>query len=89
MANIRQQPIETCLFTFWAFHSSAGTTFWRIPSYTPRTRFQSSIRESDLCSLTLSAAPAPHTESLSAQQTPTLSFTVLSVESEWSAPSLK
>ena len=50
---------------------------------------QSSIRESDLCSLTLSAAPAPHTESLSALQTPTLSFTVLSVESEWSAPSLK
>ena len=49
---------------------------------------QRAISESDHCSLMLRAAPAPHTESLSALQRSTLSFTVPSVESEWSAPSL-
>ena len=49
---------------------------------------QRAISESDHCSLMLGAAPAPHTESLSALQTSTLSFTVHSVESQWSAPSL-
>ena len=51
-------------------------------------RSQRAISESDHCSLMLRAAPAPHTESLSALQRSTLSFTVPSVESEWSAPSL-
>ena len=49
---------------------------------------QRAISESDLCSLMLGAAPAPHTESLSALQTSKLSFNVHYVESEWSAPSL-
>ena len=53
-----------------------------------RVRLHRAISESDHCSLMLRAAPAPHTESLSALQRSTLSFTVPSVESEWSAPSL-
>ena len=41
-----------------------------------------------VCSLMLRAAPAPHTQTLSALQMPTFFFTVLSVKSEWSALSL-